>query len=88
MYVCVRGIVSSQKSERSCKCVLGVLYQARTVSRHVGVCKGYCTRPEQSAVMYVCIREIVPSQNSERSCKCALGVLYQARTVSVHVSVC
>ena len=38
MYVCVRGIVPSQNSERSCKCVLGVLYQVRTVSDHVSVC--------------------------------------------------
>ena len=47
MYVCVRGIVPSQNSERSCKYVLGVLYQARTVSGHISVYYGYCIKPEQ-----------------------------------------
>jgi hypothetical protein len=87
MYVCARGIVPGQNSELSCKCVLGVLYQARTVSGHISVCYGYCTKPEQWAVIYVGVRGIVPSQNSEPSCRCVLGVLYQARTVSDHVSV-
>ena len=40
MYLCVRALgVSSQESERSCICVLGVsMYQARKVSGHVFVC--------------------------------------------------
>ena len=44
MYLCVRLSevpVSSQESERSCICVLGLvksLYQARKVSGHVFVC--------------------------------------------------
>ena len=49
MYLCVRGIVTkpvtSQESDWSCICVLGVslpsLYQARKVIGHVSVCQGY-----------------------------------------------
>ena len=47
MYLCVRVTevpVSSQESEQSCICVLGLLkclYQVRKVSSHVFVCYGY-----------------------------------------------
>ena len=83
MYLCVRLSevpVSSQESERSCICVLGLvksLYQARKVSGHV---------------FGVRLSEVpVSSQESERSCICVLGLvkcLYQARKVSGHVFVC
>ena len=35
--MCVRGIVPGENNERSCKCDLGALCQARTVIGHVSV---------------------------------------------------
>ena len=80
MYLSVRLTevpVSSQESEQSCICVLGLvkcLYQARKVSSHVVCVLGlvkclYQARKVSGHVVGAVSEVLVTSQESERSCR-------------------
>ena len=56
-------------------CVMGYLYQVKTVRCHVFVCYGVSVPSQDSEMSCICALGVyVPRQDSEMSCICALGV--------------